>query len=66
MENGTVQFFNGERGYGFIEPDAGGADMFFHVSEVKSDAGLREGDRVQYEIGESRGKPAAQRVAVIA
>lgn len=65
MENGTVKFFNTDRGYGFIEPDAGGSDMFFHVSQIADGIKLREGDRVQFEIGESRGKPAAQRVAVL-
>ncbi|WP_131115350.1 cold-shock protein [Lichenihabitans psoromatis] len=49
---GTVKFFNGEKGYGFITPEDGGRDIFVHVTAVE-EAGLQslsEGQRVAYEI----------------
>src|SRR3569623_3139513 len=49
---GTVKFFNGERGYGFIKPDDGGRDVFVHITAVEQ-AGLRElseGQRITFEI----------------
>jgi CspA family cold shock protein len=51
-QQGTVKFFNAEKGYGFIKPDDGGRDIFVHVTAVES-AGLRslaEGQRITYEI----------------
>ena len=61
MPSGTVKFFNTERGFGFIAPDDGGKDMFVHITAVER-AGLdylREGDKVTYDVVDSRGKPAA-------
>lgn len=52
MAAGTVKWFNAEKGYGFIQPDAGGPDVFVHISAVER-AGLRslnEGQRVSYEV----------------
>jgi cold shock protein len=49
---GTIKFFNAERGYGFIKPDDGGRDLFVHITAV-AQAGLEtlnEGQRVSYEI----------------
>jgi cold shock protein len=49
---GTVKFFNGERGYGFIKPDDGGRDVFVHITAVER-AGLKdltEGQRVTFEV----------------
>jgi CspA family cold shock protein len=49
---GTVKFFNGERGYGFIKPDDGGRDVFVHVTAVER-AGLKsltEGQRISFEV----------------
>ena len=49
---GTVKFFNGERGYGFIKPDDGGRDVFVHITAVEH-AGLKslaEGQRIQFEV----------------
>ena len=49
---GTVKFFNGERGYGFIKPDDGGRDVFVHVTAVER-AGLKdlsEGQRIAFEV----------------
>jgi cold shock protein len=49
---GTVKFFNGERGYGFIKPDDGGRDVFVHITAVEQ-AGLKvlnEGQRIAFEV----------------
>jgi cold shock protein len=63
VNNGTVKFFNAQKGYGFIEPEGGGKDVFVHISAVER-AGLRElqeGQRVSFEIAMDRktGKSAA-------
>lgn len=62
MATGTVKWFNPDKGYGFIKPDAGGADVFVHITAVK-DAGLMtldEGQKVSYELQAGRnGKQAA-------
>jgi CspA family cold shock protein len=52
MATGTVKWFNGQKGFGFIQPDAGGADVFVHISAVER-AGmgsLNEGQKVSYEL----------------
>ena len=52
MATGTVKWFNGQKGYGFIQPDAGGQDVFVHISAVER-AGLgtlREGQKVTFEL----------------
>ena len=52
MSTGTVKWFNGTKGYGFIQPDEGGADVFVHISAVER-AGLRsldEGQKVTFEL----------------
>ncbi len=58
---GTVKWFNAEKGFGFITPDAGGADMFVHHSEIQVSgyASLDEGQKVTYEVGEGRKGPCA-------
>ena len=61
MANGTVKWFNTEKGYGFIEPSDGGKDIFVHSSAVQQ-AGmqtLKEGQKVSYELVENRGRQAA-------
>ena len=61
MATGTVKWFNGQKGYGFIQPDQGGKDVFVHISAVER-AGMRtlmEGQKVSYEIVTERGKQAA-------
>lgn len=62
MSNGTVKWFNGQKGYGFIQPDEGGADVFVHISAVEQ-AGLQslqEGQKITFETERGRnGKLAA-------
>ena len=64
MNTGTVKFFNATKGYGFIAPDNGGADIFVHISAVER-AGLRtivEGQKLNFEVVQDRrsGKSAAE------
>ena len=56
MATGTVKWFNGQKGYGFIQPDEGGTDVFVHISAVQRSGlnGLDEGQKVNYEIVEDR------------
>ena len=68
MANGTVKWFNGTKGFGFIQPDDGGQDVFVHISAVER-AGLRElreGQVVSYELIADRktGKSSAGNLAV--
>ena len=61
MAQGTVKWFNAQKGFGFIQPDDGGADVFVHISAVEA-AGMRsmnEGQKVSYDIMTERGKSAA-------
>jgi cold shock protein len=52
MATGTVKWFNDQKGYGFIQPDAGGKDVFVHISAVERAGmrGLAEGQKVSYDI----------------
>ena len=61
MPTGTVKWFNANKGFGFIEPDEGDADVFVHVTAVQESGlgSLDEGDRVNFELVENRGKMAA-------
>ena len=61
MATGTVKWFNTTKGFGFIQPEDGGKDVFVHISAVER-AGLHslnEGQRVSFELKEERGKTAA-------
>ena len=61
MPTGIVKWFNGRKGFGFIEPEDGGNDVFVHVTALK-DSGIKflnEGDKVSYELVENRGRMAA-------
>jgi CspA family cold shock protein len=63
MANGTVKWFNGTKGYGFIAPDNGGADVFVHISAVERAglSGLNDGQKVSYdeERDPKKGKSSA-------
>jgi len=61
MATGTVKFFNNQRGFGFIQPEDGGKDVFVHVTAVERAGmpGLREGQRVSFDVLMERGRPAA-------
>ncbi|PID55924.1 cold-shock protein [candidate division KSB3 bacterium] len=66
MAEGTVKWFNDQKGYGFIEQD-GGEDLFVHYSEIRGSGfkTLAEGDRVSFDVGEGQKGPAAQNVEKI-
>jgi CspA family cold shock protein len=66
MAMGTVKWFNATKGFGFIQPDGGGKDVFVHISAVEK-AGLsdlREGAKVSFEIVANRGKESAENLRV--
>ncbi|MFT6943314.1 MAG: CspA family cold shock protein [Nitriliruptoraceae bacterium] len=67
MPEGTVKWFTAEKGFGFVQPDAGGDDLFVHYSEIQTDGykTLDEGQRVSFEIGQGRKGPQAEKVAPI-
>ena len=61
MATGTVKWFNPDKGFGFIQPQDGGKDVFVHISAVQAAGlnGLDEGQRVTFEVVRDRGKEAA-------
>ena len=61
MATGKIKWFNPTKGYGFIENDAGGKDVFLHISALEESGidQLQEGEAVSFEIGENRGKENA-------
>ena len=66
MASGTVKWFNATKGYGFIQPDNGGKDVFVHISAVEK-AGLsdlREGDKVTFDVVPNKGKESAENLRV--
>ena len=66
MAIGTVKWFNPAKGFGFIQPDSGGKDVFVHISAVER-AGLNslnEGAKVSYEVVPNRGKESAENLRV--
>lgn len=63
MQNGTVKFFNDEKGFGFITPENGGPDLFVHVSGVPMGT-LSSEDKVTYEASEGQKGPCATNVQV--
>lgn len=69
MATGTVKWFNTQKGYGFIQPESGGKDVFVHISAVQNSGlnGLDEGQNVSFEITEDpkTGKSAASDLAII-
>lgn len=68
MQTGTVKWFNAQKGFGFIQPDSGGTDVFVHISAVERAGlnGLNDGQKVSYEIVADRrtGKSAADRLQI--
>ncbi|MEU9239036.1 cold-shock protein [Streptomyces sp. NPDC048385] len=67
MAQGSVKWFNAEKGFGFIEQDGGGPDVFVHYSEVQGSGyqSLDEGQRVEFEIGQGTKGPQAQQVRAV-
>ncbi|WP_257161632.1 cold-shock protein [Corynebacterium cystitidis] len=67
MAQGTVKWFNGDKGYGFIAPDDGSDDLFVHFSEIQGGGyrNLEDGQTVEFEVGEGAKGPQAQRVRAL-
>jgi CspA family cold shock protein len=67
MVNGTVKWFNTNKGYGFIEPDDGGKDVFIHISAVEK-SGLKtllENQKVTFEINQDKGRSSAANIKIV-
>ncbi len=67
MATGKVKWFNATKGFGFIQPEEGGPDVFVHISAVKS-AGLQnlnEEQRVEYELANDKGKASATNLQLL-
>jgi CspA family cold shock protein len=64
MAEGTVKWFNADKGYGFIAPDDGSADVFVHFSAIQSDGyrSLQENQRVEFSVGQGTRGPQAEQV----
>ena len=69
MTTGTVKWFNGQKGFGFIQPEDGGADVFVHISAVERAgmSSLNEGQKVSFELERDRksGKTAAGQLQAV-
>ena len=65
MQNGTVKWFNAQKGFGFIQPESGGPDVFVHYSAIAGDGykSLQEGDEIVFEIAEGAKGPQAANVS---
>jgi CspA family cold shock protein len=61
MATGTVKWFNATKGFGFIQPDAGGSDVFVHITAVEKAGlrGLKDGQKISYELATEKGKTSA-------
>ena len=66
MASGTVKWFNGQKGYGFIQPDTGCKDVFVHISAVEKAGydGLAEGAKVSFDIVPNKGKESAENLKI--
>ena len=62
MATGTVKWFDGKKGFGFIVPDDGGKELFVHHTDIEMEgfANLNDGQAVEYEVGEGKKGPCAQ------
>ena len=67
MAQGTVKWFNSEKGFGFITPDDGGKDLFVHYSELQGSGfrSLEENQRVQFDVEQGQKGPQAVKVTVV-
>ena len=67
MATGTVKWFNAQKGFGFIQPEDGGKDVFVHITAVQAAGlnGLDENQKVSYEVVAERGKQAAANLRLI-
>ena len=67
MAIGTVKWFNTKKGYGFIAPEGGDKDVFVHISALEKVglSGLDEGQKVEYEMAENKGKESAVNLSVV-
>ena len=67
MTQGTVKWFNGDKGFGFIAPDGGAPDVFVHFSEIGGSGfrTLEENQRVEFEVEQGAKGPQAVRVTVV-
>lgn len=69
MATGTVKWFNSEKGYGFIQPDNGGSDVFVHVSALQRSglSGLNDGQKIGYELTQDKrsGKTSADNLQAL-
>ena len=67
MATGTVKWFNATKGFGFIQPDDGGKDVFVHISAVERAgmSSLNEGQKVSFDVVTERGKSAAANLRTV-